>query len=188
MPRPRSAGPGRLSVDDWIQQGYAVVAEEGLAALKLDRLCARLGVTKGSFYWHFEDMPAYRAALVATWDRLRDDDRRRFAAMADLPPRQRLANMTAELIGARHWTMERAMREWARADEAVAERLRTADRALVRAMRRALVEDGLDVADAGLRADAIFAAGVGFIHLSAQPPSGAQATRLERFLELMLRH
>ena len=47
MPRPRSSGGGRLSVDDWIHQGYVIVAEEGLAALKVDRLCDRLGVTKG---------------------------------------------------------------------------------------------------------------------------------------------
>lgn len=187
MPRPRAAGPGRLSVDDWIERGYAVVAEEGFAALKVDRLCARLGVTKGSFYWHFEDLPAYRAALVANWDRLRDEDRRRFDAMSDLPPRQRLANMVTELIGVRHWTMERAMREWARADEGVAERLEAADRALVRAMRQALVDDGFDAEDAALRADALFAAGVGFIHLSARPPAGKLAARLERFLDLMLR-
>jgi len=187
MPRPGSAGPGRLSVDDWIEGGYAVVAEDGLAALKVDRLCERLGVTKGSFYWHFADMPAYRAALVATWDQLREDDHRRFDELGGLPPRQRLAGMTTELIGARHWTMERAMREWARADDSVAARLRAADSALVRKMRSALIDDGFEAEDAGLRADAIFAAGVGFIHLSERPPTGRHAARLERFLELMLK-
>ena len=49
----------RVSVDDWIQAGYAILAEEGIKALKVDRLCERLGVTKGSFYWHFEGMPRY---------------------------------------------------------------------------------------------------------------------------------
>ena len=55
---------GRLSVDDWIQAGFSILAEDGLEALKIDRLCARLGVTKGSFYWHFKDMASYRAAVV----------------------------------------------------------------------------------------------------------------------------
>jgi AcrR family transcriptional regulator len=53
-----------LSVDYWIQAGFAIIAEEGMQALKIDRLCQRLGVTKGSFYWHFDDMPAYRSARV----------------------------------------------------------------------------------------------------------------------------
>lgn len=187
MPRPRSSGGGRLSVDDWIQQGYAIVAEEGLAALKVDRLCERMGVTKGSFYWHFEDMPGYRAALVAEWVRLRDEDRKRMDEMADLPPRERLSRMMSELVSVPHWTMERAMREWARSDPAVAAGVRAADVALVQKVRQALVDDGFDADDAELRGDAIFAAGVGFIHLSGPVPSARQAARRERFLDLMLR-
>ena len=67
-----------MSVDDWIQAGYAILAEEGIKALKIDRLCSRLGVTKGSFYWHFTDIASYRAALVEAWGELRDEDRRHF--------------------------------------------------------------------------------------------------------------
>ncbi|KUI24775.1 TetR family transcriptional regulator [Mycobacterium sp. IS-1742] len=188
MPRPRSSGGGRLSVDDWIRQGYVIVAEEGLAALKVDRLCDRLGVTKGSFYWHFDDMPAYRAALVEQWGRMRDDDRRRWDAMAGLPPRERLSQMMSELVSAPHWTRERAMREWARSDRAVAASVRAADRALVAKLRQALLDDGFDAEDADLRANAIFAAGVGFIHLSGRVPEAGQRARHERFLGLMLRH
>ncbi|TFV57786.1 TetR/AcrR family transcriptional regulator [Mycobacterium sp. PS03-16] len=187
MPSPRSTGGHRLSVDDWIQQGYAIVAEEGLAALKIDRLCRRLGVTKGSFYWHFDDMPGYRAALVTAWGRMRDADHERLAAMAGLPPRERLSHMMTELVSAHHWTMERAMREWARADEEVAARMRAADRALVGAVRRALIDDGFDDEDADLRANALFAAGVGLIHLSGPATGDRQADRRERFLDLMLR-
>ena len=53
----------RLSVDDWVQEGFRVLAEDGVKALTLGRLCSRLGVTKGSFYWHFSDMKAFRSAL-----------------------------------------------------------------------------------------------------------------------------
>jgi AcrR family transcriptional regulator len=174
-------------VDDWIQKGYVIVAEEGLAALKVDRLCDRLGVTKGSFYWHFDDMPAYRAALVARWERLRDEDLVRLDAMATLAPRERLSQMMSDLVSAPHWMMERAMREWARSDKGVAANLRVADRALVAKLRQALLDGGFDADDADLRADALFAAGVGFIHLSGPAPSARQAARRERFLDLMLR-
>jgi hypothetical protein len=56
----RSTTSNRLGLDDWIQAGYALLAEEGIQAIKIDRLCDRLGVTKGSFYWHFDGMPSYR--------------------------------------------------------------------------------------------------------------------------------
>ena len=33
--------------------GLTLLAEEGLSGIKVDRLCARMGVTKGSFFHHF---------------------------------------------------------------------------------------------------------------------------------------
>jgi len=67
MGRARATTTTRLSVDDWIQAGFGILAEDGIKALKIDRLCSRLSVTKGSFYWHFTDIAAYRAALVQAW-------------------------------------------------------------------------------------------------------------------------
>jgi len=48
MARAQATTISRLSVDDWIQAGFAILAEEGIKALKLDRLCRCLEVTKGS--------------------------------------------------------------------------------------------------------------------------------------------
>ncbi len=47
--------------------------------------------------------------------------------MATIPPRERLSQMMSALLSARHWTLERAMREWARTDDAVAASVRAAD-------------------------------------------------------------
>src|SRR5262249_41998165 len=107
----------RLTVDDWVRAGFAIVAEEGITALKIDRLCTRLAVTKGSFYWHFSDIAGYRKTLREAWSELRDEDRSHFGELTHLPPRQRLSQMMSTLLSARHWTLERAMREWARTDD-----------------------------------------------------------------------
>jgi len=48
------------------------------------------------------------------------------------------------------------------------------------------VDYGFDVEDADLRANATFAAGIGFLHLSGQTPNARGAARRERFLDLML--
>jgi len=74
---------------------------KGIKALKIDRLCKRLGVTKGSFYWHFTDMAGYRAALVDYWGTFRDQDRRQFGEMTGSPPRERLSQMRTSLYWAR---------------------------------------------------------------------------------------
>lgn len=72
-------------MDDWIQAGYTILAEEGMNALKIDRLCSHLEVAKGSFYWHFSDMPGYRGAHIEAWGELRDDDHRQFRRVGGRP-------------------------------------------------------------------------------------------------------
>jgi len=187
MAKARGAGTSRLSIDDWIQAGYTILAEEGIKALKIDRLCDHLGVTKGSFYWHFTDMASYRAALVQAWGELRDEDRRHFGERTGTPPRERLSQMMSSLLSARHWTLERAMREWARTDDAVAASVRAADERVLDAVRQAFLDYGFDADDADLRAYATFAAGIGLLHLSGQTPDRRAAARRERFLDIMLK-
>jgi len=176
----------RVGVDDWVRAGYAIIAEEGITALKIDRLCERLGVTKGSFYWHFDGMPSYRAALIAAWAELRDEDRRVFDDPGAREPGARLAAMMSALVSPRHWTLERAMREWARSDALVADSVRESDRRVVAAVRQAFLDYGFEADEAELRAHATFAAGIGFLHLSGPAPGAREAARAERFLELML--
>lgn len=182
-----SANP-RLTVDDWVQTGFRILAEEGIKALTIDRLCRRLGVTKGSFYWQFSDMKAFRSALIDTWATVRDEDRGFFDGIAAHPPRQRLSRMLTAMVGPRHWMLERAMREWARSEPAVAVAVRESDQRVVDAVRQAFLDDGFDTEEADMRANATFAAGIGFLHLSGSRPNPQAAGRRERFLEVMLRH
>ncbi len=60
------AANSQLSVDDWVQEGFRVLAEDGVKALTLGQLCTRLGVTKGSFYWHFADMSGLPHRALST--------------------------------------------------------------------------------------------------------------------------
>jgi AcrR family transcriptional regulator len=184
-----ASGPtsSRLSVGDWVQAGFGIVAEEGLKALTIDRLCRRLAVTKGSFYWHFTDMKAYRGALIDTWAALRDEDRMHFEGLGTLPPRQRLTEMMTALVGPRHWMLERAMREWARSEATVEAAVRASDRRVVCAVRQAFLDDGFDESEADIRANATFAAGIGFLHLSGPEPSPQLAAQRDHFLDVMLR-
>lgn len=178
----------RLSVQDWVQAGFGLLAEDGIKALTIDRLCRRLGVTKGSFYWHFTDMKAYRKSLINTWGAVRDEDRGDFDALVTLPPRERLSRMMNSLVGPRHWMLERAMREWARSEELVAEAVHASDRRVLRSVRQVFLDDGFDPDEAEMRAGATFAAGIGFLHLSGTRPSPRAVSRREQFIDVMLRH
>ncbi len=58
-----------VSRDAWIAAGLEELGRHGEGALRLDRLCARLGITKGSFYWHFTGREDLVQAMLETWER-----------------------------------------------------------------------------------------------------------------------
>jgi AcrR family transcriptional regulator len=176
----------RLSVNDWLQAGYTLLAEQGGRALKVESLCQQIGATRGSFYWHFEDMDSYRAALVETWNAFLERDRQSLAELDALPPRERLSAMMTTLVSPQHWMLERAMREWARTDPIAAANVREADRILLRSVAKAYCDYGFSPEDARLRAELTFAAGIGLLHLAGTAAQAQQAAPQERLLELML--
>jgi AcrR family transcriptional regulator len=182
---PQRGAGRRLSVDDWIQAGFAILAEGGPNALRVDRLCERLGVTKGSFYWHFADLPSYRAALIEAWGGLQDQDRQRFENSPNVAPRQRLRFMMEAVMRPQQWALERAMRVWALTDEAVAANVRKSDSRVLRAVHQAFVDAGFDAEEAGVRSAAFFGAGLGVLHGS--DPGEAPMELQERFLDFVLR-
>ena len=182
---PRRGGR-RLSTDDWIEAGFAVLADGGPNALRIDALCERLSVTKGSFYWHFTDMAAYRGALVEAWGTLHDRNRRPFENMPDVDPRERLDVMMRTLVAPQHWALERAMRVWALTDDAALASVQQSDGRVVRAVRQAFIDCGFEPEDAELRALVVYASGVGLMHASGPSPAAPPELR-DRFLDFMLR-
>ena len=56
-----------LTPTAWIEAGLAQLAAEGPDALRAEPLARHLKTTKGSFYWHFADVPAFHGALLAHW-------------------------------------------------------------------------------------------------------------------------
>ncbi len=80
----------RLSREHWIKAALGALTEAGVAAVAVEPMAARLGVTKGSFYWHFKTRDELLAAALDEWQRERTDELiERLETIAD--PRERLA-------------------------------------------------------------------------------------------------
>jgi AcrR family transcriptional regulator len=61
-------GEPTLTAADWAEAALQLIAEAGLGALTVEALAARLGVTKGSFYWHFKGRSELLAAALDRWE------------------------------------------------------------------------------------------------------------------------
>jgi AcrR family transcriptional regulator len=59
----------RLSKQDWVKSGLLALGSKGLDALKAVVLAKRLGVSRGSFYWHFTDVAAFHDEVLAAWEK-----------------------------------------------------------------------------------------------------------------------
>jgi AcrR family transcriptional regulator len=66
--RPVDKQQSRLGPEDWARAALSAIAESGLAGLSVEPLARRLGVTKGSFYWHFANREALLEAALALWE------------------------------------------------------------------------------------------------------------------------
>jgi AcrR family transcriptional regulator len=110
---------------DWIQAGLAAVAGDGPNGLRIDALCRRLGVSKGSFHHHFAGsgdfkktvLAAYETLVVEALDQAIDD------TAAD-SPKAALAALTADITSREGFyrpDLEVAMRAWAVSDPEVRE-------------------------------------------------------------------
>ena len=77
------------------------------------------------------------------------------------------------------------MREWARQDAEISVSVRAADQCVVDVMAAAFLDAGFDRAEADLRANVAFAAGLGFLHLSGSTPSPRATALREPFLDLL---
>lgn len=124
-PRPR------LTAEDWLMAGFRALASAGPSALRAEALARDLGATKGSFYWHFKDLPDYLAKLIALWEQRAFTDILN-SLDPDLPARGRLEQLCLLAAGCRDPSyggiaLEPALRAWALSAPEVGQALRRMD-------------------------------------------------------------
>lgn len=158
-----SKSSSRLSVDDWVACALEVLADEGVGGIKIGTLCRRLGVTKGSFYWHFEDLEAFLGAVAEHWAAGREAAVASFVELESVEPAERLRLMMMRFADTEGWPLERAVREWARTNAWVHERVARTDEQMFAKVRDAFVDLGFTEQDAAVRGQMLFCTGVGFM-------------------------
>ena len=176
----------RLSVDDWINAAFELMASDGVSGVKITRLCERLEVTKGSFYWHFADIDKLMEAIADKWCDSQNDTLRGLMGLESVEVEQRLRIMAEILIDQRTWAVESAVRDWARNYDKIAEVVRQLDNRIFEVVQRSMLDLGFDPEEARLRAGILVYSGIGFVHARGSLPTPTVA-EVHSIFELITR-
>ncbi|MBS0528784.1 MAG: TetR/AcrR family transcriptional regulator [Proteobacteria bacterium] len=167
-----------LSIKDWLDLGLKTLTDQGFTALKAEPLAKAMGVSRGSFYWHFADIDAYRAAILNHWREVAAEQ-----IIADLEEHRRdeppLHRLLRRSFGNR-LSLERAVRSWATSDPVARKAVEAIDRRRLGYVESLLEQSGLPRDIALARAQILYWAFLGFM-LSDKPLTGKrQAMLLEQ--------
>ncbi|MER6951120.1 TetR/AcrR family transcriptional regulator [Nonomuraea sp. NPDC000554] len=180
------AATARTPRDTWIEEGLRALAAGGPDAVRVDVLAKTLGATRGSFYWHFKNREALLEALLDTWEQKGADQiiARIEAEGTDARDKVRLLGTVVPLSPL--MPVDLAIRDWARRDPAVAERLRRVDNRRMGYLRTLFSSFCPDPGDAEARSMLVFSLAIANQSLAADHSTHSRAEVLALATEHLL--
>jgi AcrR family transcriptional regulator len=188
---PESEGSPRntLTPESWIDAATEVLAYQGIDRVRVDLLAQQLGVTRGSFYWHFRDREDLLRRVLRAWHELateqltvrlehaRTDALEQLRDVVSLPFRGRSAERAARI--------ELAIRAWARRDEMARHAVDEADASRIGYIAQIFSSLGFAIAEARSRAFLLYSYVVAESQMPNQGTTAQRAAR-SRLVEKLL--
>ena len=175
----------QLSAGDWLDQGLRTLAKNGFTALKAEPLAKAMGVSRGSFYWHFADIAAFHAAILKHWREVAAEQviAGLEASAGEADP---LSLLLRRAFGSKP-ALEKAVRSWAAVDPKARAAVGAIDRRRLSYIEGLLKRAGHSDHAARGRAQILYWAFLGFA-LSDRPlPSAKQQAVLDALLDIARR-
>jgi AcrR family transcriptional regulator len=172
----------QLSAKDWLDQGLKTLAQSGFTALKAEPLAKAMGVSRGSFYWHFADIGAFHAAILKHW---RDIAAEQIIANVEAASKHEdpLALLLRRVFGEK-LTLESAVRTWATLDPAARAAVQAIDQRRLGYVEGLLKQSGLPTERAHARAQILYWAFLGFALSDRQLPKDRHQAMLDEMLRI----
>jgi AcrR family transcriptional regulator len=140
-----------LSKEDWVVGALEILRTAGIRGVKIERVAKSLGVTKGSFYWHFDSREALLAAILTYWSEHLVESISEALLSAPSDPAEELVWMASRVISERLNEHDQAIRTWAKHDPVAAEVVREVDENRLAYKRDLFRKVGFDECEADLR-------------------------------------
>nr|WP_055501892.1 TetR/AcrR family transcriptional regulator [Nonomuraea pusilla] len=161
-------GTMRTPREKWIEEGLRTLGAAGVDAVRVEALAKTLGVTKGGFYGYFTDRAALLEAMLDTWERESTDEVLDQVERQGGDPRTKVRLAGRLTLSERLLPIDLAVRDWARRDEAVAERLRRVDNRRMDLLREQISTFCTDPDEVEARSLLAFCLSIGHHFLAAE--------------------
>ena len=162
------APPIRTPRDTWIEAGLrALGTGGGPDAVRVDALAKSLGVTRGGFYGQFKNRDALLSAMLDSWERTATDEVYEQVERRGGDARTKVRRAGALTFSSELLPIELAIRDWARRDSAVAERLRRVDNRRMQYLRQLFATFCDDDDEVEGRAVLAFSLAIGYHFIAA---------------------
>jgi AcrR family transcriptional regulator len=172
----------QLSAKDWLDQGLRTLAEKGFTALKAEPLSKAMGVSRGSFYWHFADIGAFHAALLKHWREIATEQI--IATLESGPNKGERLPLLLHGVFTAKLALENAVRTWATLNPAARSAVQAIDRRRLGYVESLLREQGLSPSTARAHAQILYWAFLGFAQSDKPVPKSVRLTILEELLRI----
>ncbi|WP_286830064.1 MULTISPECIES: TetR/AcrR family transcriptional regulator [Kordiimonas] len=176
-----------LGREDWIKAGMTALFEEGIRAVKVDRLAKRLKITRGSFYWHFKDQADLLQSMISHWTEDQLGHAKALESDAGAPTGLARIRAIIERIRDKDIEHDVAMRVWAYDHKPAADAVAIVDTARLRLVEASFAETGLPKADAHFRAHLLYYFQLGDQLSRERPTKEERDTQFEMLTDLLAR-
>jgi AcrR family transcriptional regulator len=177
------SAPTRTPRSSWIEQGLRALAAGGPGAVRIEPLAQALGVTRGGFYWHFDDRRALLEEILDAWERASVDEVIARVESDGGAARTRLRRLSALAASSDEpLRTDLAVRDWARREQTVADRLRRVDNQRVDYLRSLFGAFCPDEDDVEARCMVFYSLWIGSHFIAADHGARSRADVLKRAL------
>lgn len=183
---PQKKSGWRGSEDLWLNAAYDLLIEKGVDAVKVLPLAETLGMSRTSFYGHFDSREALLEALITRWrDQNTGNLIRQTQAYAETIT-EAVFNifdcwLRSDLFDAR---LDHAIRNWALGDPALRAVLERNDSDRIDAIRAMFERFGYTPEDARIRAYTIYYTQVGYVSMMVQEETQVRVERMPNYIEV----
>lgn len=136
----RRHASSQLDRRDWVSAGIEILSSNGIEAVRVEALARKLGITKGSFYWHFKNRQDLAEAILDEWEARQSDWNTQGEGVSN--PVERWARLFELFSRPDYARLEMAISSWARQDQNVARRVANAERKRLAYLSRVFKEIG----------------------------------------------